>query len=164
MAIIGNMIASAFGGNPSVINYDMFTVVFGMLTLFYLIAIAFAEQFTFHKFVPAGLDLLNCFFYFCAAVATAAELGTHSCNNTVSYIKYDRNTCVALMIIQDYVTHNRVTNGSHNPSGRCREAQAATAFLWFTFALFVASLFFSLTSSGGVNMRSKRGNPMMSQV
>lgn len=83
MALVGNMIAEAYAGNPSVINYDMFVAVFAMLTLFYLVAIEFKEQFTFHKFVPAALDLLNALFFFCAAVAMAAELGARSCSNGV---------------------------------------------------------------------------------
>lgn len=84
MALVGNMIATSFAGNPSVINYDMFVSVFAMLSLFYLIAICFKEQFTIHKFVPATLDLLNVLFWFCAAVAMAAELGAHSCSSSVS--------------------------------------------------------------------------------
>lgn len=84
MALVGNMIATSFAGNPSLVNYDMFVAAFSMLSLFYLIGIHFREQFTFHKFVPATLDLLNALFFFCAAVATAAELGAHSCSNSVS--------------------------------------------------------------------------------
>ena len=83
MALVGNMIAESFAGNASVINYDMFVAVFAMLTLFYLIVIAFKEQFTFHKFVPAALDLLNALFWFIAAVTMSAELGAHSCSNKV---------------------------------------------------------------------------------
>jgi len=146
MALVGNMIASAFSGNPSVINYDMFVAVFGMLTLFYLIAICFREELTFHKFVPASLDLLNVLFYFCAAVAMAAELGAHSCSNS------------------DYTRSNHITNGAGDTGGRCREAQATTAFLWFAWACFVGSLFLTLTASGGVNMRGPRRGPNMSQV
>ncbi len=94
MALVGNMIATSFAGNPSLINYDMFVAVFSMLSLFYLIAIAFKEQFTFHKFIPAGLDLLNVLFFFCAAVAMAAELGVHSCSNGVcSVVVCIRVTC-----------------------------------------------------------------------
>lgn len=86
MALVGNMIASAFAGNPSLINYDMFVAVFGMLSLFYLIAIAFNDSFTGHSIVPVALDTLNVLFFFCAAVAMAAELGAHSCSNRVCRI------------------------------------------------------------------------------
>lgn len=90
MGLTGNMIATAFAGNPSVVNYTIFVTVFAMLTLFYLIAITFKEEFTFHKFVPASMDILNVLFFFCAAVALAAELGAHSCSNSVSFsLKHD---------------------------------------------------------------------------
>lgn len=87
MAITGNIIETAFGGNPSVINYTMFVAVFSMLTLFYAIAICFKEEMTFHKLVPSVLDILNALFFFCAGVALAAELGAHNCNNYVSLLE-----------------------------------------------------------------------------
>ncbi|EHY58314.1 hypothetical protein HRR83_004826 [Exophiala dermatitidis] len=150
MSLVGNIIAMAFAGNPSVINYDMFCAAFGMLSLFYLIAIAFNDGFTGHPILPVVLDTLNVIFLFCAAVATAAELGAHSCSNS------------------SYTLHNKITNGAHDREGRCREAQAATAFLWFAWAAWMASLFFSLMEarSGGVNLRTtgRRGAPAMSQV
>lgn len=83
MALVGNMIADAFGGNPSVVNYDMFVAVFSMLCLFYLIFTAISDSFTLHPMLPLALDALNVLFFFCAAVAMAAELGTHSCSNSV---------------------------------------------------------------------------------
>jgi len=138
MSLVGNMIADAFGGNPSIVNYDMFVSIFAMLSLFYLIAIAFNEGFMGHGAIPLVLDVLNTLFFFCGAVATAAKLGVHSCGST------------------SYVTTNSVTNGSHNPGKRCHEAQAATAFLFFGFACFAASTFFSFLGarSDGVNLRS----------
>ena len=84
MALIGNMIAEAFAGNPSLINYDMFVAVFSMLSLFYLFAATWNESFSIHPILPVALDLLNTLFFFCAAVAMAAELGAHSCSNSVS--------------------------------------------------------------------------------
>lgn len=78
------MIADAFNGNPSIINYDMFVAVFAMLSLIYLIAIAFKEDFMGHGAIPLALDLLNTLFFFCGAVAMAAKLGVHSCGNEVS--------------------------------------------------------------------------------
>jgi len=151
MALIGNMIADAFGGNPSIVNYDMFVAVFAMLSLFYLIAIAFNEGFMGHGAIPLALDVLNTLFFFCGAVATAAKLGVHSCGS------------------KSYVDHNSVTDGSTDPSKRCHEAQASTAFLFFGFACFAASTFFSALGarSGGVNLRSggiRKGGPSMSQV
>lgn len=83
MALIGNVIHDATNGNPSLINYDMFVAVFSMLSLFYLIAVAYNDGFAFHPALPLALDTLNVLFFFCAAVAMAAELGAHSCSNSV---------------------------------------------------------------------------------
>jgi len=152
MALIGNVIASAFNGNPSLINYDMFVATFALLSLIYLLLIAFKESFTGHPIIPLVIDLLNVLFLFCAAVAMAAELHVHSCSN------------------DSYTLHNHLTNGSHDRKGRCQEEQAATAFLWFLFVLWTVSLVFSLVDArgGGVNLRGPLrrggGRPAMSQV
>lgn len=66
--------------------------------------------------------------------------------------------------LQDYTENNHITNGSRNTAGRCREAQATTAFLWFNWALYMVALVLSLTSSGGVNLRGPRRGPQMRQV
>jgi hypothetical protein len=84
MALVGNMIHDAFAGNPSIVNYDMVVAVFGMVSLFYLIAIAFNESFMGHGAIPLALDLINTLLFFCGAVAMAAKLGVHSCGNHVS--------------------------------------------------------------------------------
>lgn len=84
MALIGNMIADAFAGNPSIINYTMFVSVFSMLSLFYLIPTTVKDDFAFHPIVAVGLDLLNTLFFLCGAIALAAYLGAHSCSNNVS--------------------------------------------------------------------------------
>lgn len=153
IALVGNMIATSFSGNPSLVNYDMFVGVFGMLTLFYLIPATLKESLQGHPLLMVVLDTLNAIFWFCAAVAMAAELNVHSCSNT------------------DYTTSNKITNGSHDTHGRCREAQATTAFLWFGFAAFVGSAVLSGLQSrgaGGMNMRGGAGGirrgPAMSQV
>ena len=59
---------------------------------------------------------------------------------------------------------NKITNGSNNQPKRCREAQAVTAFLWFGFAAFAGSLFFSFLgmrsglspSTGGIRRGKQR--------
>ena len=83
MALVGNMIALAFSGNPSIVNYDMFVAVFSMLSLFYLLLVAFNDGFTGHPALPLALDALNVLFFFCGAVAMAAILKCHSCSNNV---------------------------------------------------------------------------------
>lgn len=84
LALIGNMIASSFSGNPSIINYDMFVAVFGMLSLLYLIPATFKPDMAFHPLLMVGLDGLNALFFLIGGIATAAELGVHSCGNSVS--------------------------------------------------------------------------------
>lgn len=83
MALVGNMIATAFAGNSAMVNYDMFVSVFGMLSLLYLLPTAFMESYSM-PLVNMALDVLNTLFWFCAAVATAAYLGVHSCSNPAS--------------------------------------------------------------------------------
>lgn len=146
MALIGNMIATAFAGNPSIVNYDMFVSVFSMLSLPYLLTAAFSERLSI-PVVTITLDLLNTTFFLCAAIATAAYLHVHSCSNGA------------------YTRSNSITNGSPNTEKRCREAQASTAFLWFGFAAFAVSTAFPfLSGRGNVNIRGGIRGPNMSQV
>ncbi|KAF1956921.1 hypothetical protein CC80DRAFT_50795 [Byssothecium circinans] len=148
MALVGNMIATSFAGNSSMVNYDMFVAVFGMLSLLYLLPTTFLDNYSI-PIVNIILDVLNVIFWFCAAVATAAYLGVHSCSN------------------EAYTTTNHITNGSLNTEKRCREAQASTAFLWFGWAAWVATMVFSVMAGrGNANLRGgiRRGGPAMSQV
>ena len=82
MALVGNMIAEAVGGNPSIVNYTMFVAVFGMLSLIYLILAAVLEAF-FMPIVALALDALNTIFFLIGGIALAADLGVHSCGNHV---------------------------------------------------------------------------------
>lgn len=139
LALTANQVA--MGGTPAIINYDLFVSIFALLSLIYLIATTLNESFIFHRAIILGLDVLNCLWLFCAAVATAAILGVHSCSNN------------------DYLKGNKICMGSEK---RCRESQASTAFLFFGLFAWIASTAFTfLDSRGSVNMRS---NPSMSQV
>ncbi|KAJ5306063.1 hypothetical protein PENANT_c024G02247 [Penicillium antarcticum] len=152
MALIGNMIADSFSGNPATVNYSIFVSVFSMLSLFYLIPASFNIDWAGHPIIMIVLDALNCVFFFCAAIALAAKLECHSCTNT------------------DYLKSNEITNGSNNMTKRCREAQASVAFLWFGWAGYMASVVVSIFMSRAatVNLRSRtgsrRGGPSMAQV
>ena len=83
MALVGNMIADAIGGNPSIVNYVMFVSVFGMLSLFYLIVGTINETFAISPFFMLAADALNTIFFFVGGVALAAYLKVHSCHNHV---------------------------------------------------------------------------------
>jgi Membrane-associating domain len=82
LALVGGIIADATGGNPSIINYDMFVAVLSMLSLFFLITSAFFGIMAGTP-IPLALDGLNTLFFFCGAVAMSAQLGVHSCSNEV---------------------------------------------------------------------------------
>lgn len=83
-ALIGNVIASAFSGNPSSINYAIFVSVFSWIVLLYGMAAAFVESLAM-PIVLGAMDLLATIFTFIAGVVLAAGLNVHSCNNRVSY-------------------------------------------------------------------------------
>lgn len=89
MSLVGNMIAEAFAGNPSSINYTMFLAAFSMLSLLYLGPASFNPDWAIHPIIMIVLDVLNCIFFFCAAIALAAKLECHSCSNTVRHVKMD---------------------------------------------------------------------------
>lgn len=82
MALIGNAIA--MGADSPINNYTMFCAAFAMITLFFLIPASLKEEWSVFPFLPFTLDLLNNIFWFCGAIALAAELGVHSCGNNVS--------------------------------------------------------------------------------
>jgi len=153
LALAGNMIAGAIGGNPSIVNYVMFTAVFSMLSLVYFFAVTFNEGLMIFPWLPLAVEALNTFFFVIGGIALAAYLGVHSCGD------------------KDYVDHNIVASGSYDNVKRCHEGQAVCAFLWFGFACYLASLVVSgFGSSGGANLRGgiggirRGGGQSMSQV
>ncbi|KAJ5684233.1 uncharacterized protein N7477_000578 [Penicillium maclennaniae] len=151
MSLIGNMIAQAFAGNPSSINYTMFVSAFSMFTLFYLFPASWNSDWAIHPIIMIVVDALNAIFFLCAAIALAAKLTVHSCTN------------------HQYLIHNEITNGSYHLTKRCREAQASTAFLWFGWAGYTASLIISIfmarSSTSAMRGRSgSRRRPNMAQV
>jgi len=151
MAIVGNMIAEAFAGNPATVNYSMYCAAFSMFSLLYLVPASFNLDWAFHPIIMVVVDALNAVFFFCAGIALAAKLTCHSCSN------------------HSYLIHNEITNGSNNMSKRCREAQATVAFLWFAWAGYMASFIVSvfMSRSSTVNLRGRSGSrrrPNMAQV
>ena len=83
MALVGNMIQQAIGGNPSIVNYAMFVAVFSMLTLLYQIAATLNEGFVVLPVLPLVCDALNTLFFLVGGIALAAYLGVHSCMDAV---------------------------------------------------------------------------------
>lgn len=154
MALIGNMIAEAFAGNPATINYTMFVAAFSMFTLFYLVPASINIDWAIHAIFLIAIDTLNAILFLTAGIALAAKLECHSCSN------------------DSYTLNNEITNGAHNRTKRCREAQASTAFLWFAWAGYTASMILSIIMSRqtSVNLRGRTGpargvtRPSMAQV
>jgi hypothetical protein len=83
MALIGNIIAMAFAGNPATINYSMFTATFSIVSLFYLVPASFNINWAIHPIIMIVLDVLNNIFFLTCAIALAAKLECHSCSNDV---------------------------------------------------------------------------------
>lgn len=145
-ALMGNNIARAYHGTASIINYSLFVGVWWLFTLLYFLPTAFIDKFSI-PIVDMTLDALSVIFGFCAAVALPSYIGAHSCSNSA------------------YTHSNHVLNSSANTEQNCRQAQATTAFLWFGWAAFVASLLFNFMNgrASGANLRGPR-RPAMSQV
>jgi len=147
-ALIGNVIYDSIGGTPSSINYCMFVAIISWLVLLLGLVGSVLESIPFLVLLVA--DGLAIFFTFVAAVLLSAKLGVHSCMNA------------------DYVNFNDVTTGSFNPTKRCQELQASTAFFWFLFATFCAALVLNFLGGRGSGFSSRggmgRGGPSMSQV
>ena len=81
MALIGNAIA--MGATSAINDYTMFCAAWAMLFLFFLIPATLKEEWSIAPAVPFALDLLTMLFWFCGAIALAAELHVHSCTNHV---------------------------------------------------------------------------------
>ncbi|SLM36279.1 non-classical export protein [Lasallia pustulata] len=138
MALTGNMIAEAIGGNASIVNYCMFVAVISMLALFYLFTVSIKPDFAILPILPLVLDALLTLFFLIGGIALAAELNVHSCSSS------------------DYLKGNHVINGSKNQGKRCHEAQAVCAFLWFGFAAYMGSLVFSALGARGGSMPGRK--------
>lgn len=148
IGLMGNNIASAYSGVTSIVNYCLFVGVWWLFTLLYFIPTSFIDKFSI-PMVDIAMDALSVIFGFCAAVALPAYLGVHSCSNAA------------------YTRSNKVTNSSASTERNCRQAQATTAFLWFGWAAFVATLIMNIMGGGGsgANLRGGiRRGPAMSQV
>lgn len=144
--LVGSMISTSgwnaipsTGGNAAPVNYAIFLGIWTLLlTPFFVWACVRmcpqprretpAEQDSREQRtllflrISLILDVLSVIFVFSGAVAMSAALGVHSCNN------------------EAYSSTNGITNSSLDTKVRCREAQASTAFLWFLFFAFAASL------------------------
>jgi len=149
LSLVGNVIAEAFSGNSSKINYAIFVSVFDMIVVLWGLGAAFKEELAMGIILPI-IDIIATFFTVVAGIVLAAGLGVHSCGN------------------KSYLADNALTNGSHNPSKRCHELQASTAFYWFAFVAFLGSAVLGF-KGGNSSFRGgrggiRKGGPAMSHV
>lgn len=88
MALIGNIIAQAFAGNPASVNYIMFVSAFSMVSLFYLFPASWSETLRGHPIIMFIVDMLNAIFFLVGGIVLAARLEAHSCSNDVGSSVY----------------------------------------------------------------------------
>jgi len=146
-ALVGNVIDDAFRGTSASVNYGMFVAVFSWLVILFGVAAAFVEAVN----IPIALlvaDGLAALFTFIAGVVFAAGLGAHNCNNF------------------GYTSTNSMINSGGDLKERCQELQASTAFFWFLWACYTASLAFNFMNRGGAGglRGGSRNGPVMTQV
>ncbi|PWW75729.1 hypothetical protein C7212DRAFT_320843 [Tuber magnatum] len=141
LGLSGALIEQQFrGGTPTRVNFSIYTAVFAALTLLlYLIPATLFSKID-NPIASTVLDGLNCVFLLSAGIAMAAQLGGRSCGNRA------------------FILSNGITNGGgyFSPSKRCHEANAMTAFHWFTFAAFLGS--FAISAYGIRGMTGRNGN------
>lgn len=136
-------------GNPQV-NFCVFACAFAILTsTIYGVLAYFFEAFAW-PVVLATFDFLNAVFTFSGATALAAAIRATSCSERMRLVT------------------NSIAQGSE---GRCRKAQASSAFIYFAFFVFFASSIFSIATliSGDAftppkRLVSKVGVPATSQA
>lgn len=149
-ALIGNVIANnkdASGSAESAVNFAIFVAVLSWIVLLYGIASNFVSALA-RPIIALPLEGLAVLFTFIAAIVLAAKLGAPNCGS----------------IHKDDHSKSWIAFGSDDDEKRCREIQASTAFMWFLFASFCASMFFTFTESRGSVGSVRSSRPNMSQV
>ncbi|KAL2261326.1 hypothetical protein VTK26DRAFT_4398 [Humicola hyalothermophila] len=147
--LIGNVIATnvaAASSATAAINFSMFVIVVSWLAALIGLATSLVERISLPVIALLGVDALATLFTFIDAIVLSAKLGVPNCSNTRGHAA------------------NWIAYGSGNDTKRCREVQAAAAFMWFLFATFAAALALSFLGfrRGGGSIRSS--GPTMSQV
>lgn len=143
LGLTGSLAANTITQSNPQVNFAVFAAAFGLLTSSIYGILAFLIEALAWPILLATFDFLNLVFTFAAATAIAAAIRAHSCSN------------------DDYVNDNNVTQGSRE---RCRKAQASTAFLYFSFFVFLASSFFSIASVIKGNAFTPYGRKSASRV
>jgi len=147
-ALMGNVIATNINGHLAAVNFTMFVAVLSWLAVIVGLAAAFFASLA-RPMLLIPLYAAVAVFSLIDGIVLAAELRATNCGN----------------ISKEHLPKDWIGWGSHNDEKRCREIQASTAFMWFLWACFSASLFFVVRearSGFGGSVLSSR--PSMSQV
>jgi len=143
-ALIGNVIALNHDGPMAAINFTMFVAVLSWLAVLYGLAASFVTSLAI-PIVMLALDGAAALFTLIDGIVLAAKLQAVNCshpNKGPGWIGF----------------------GAAGVGKRCREIQASTAFVWFLFATFAATLALAFLSFRRVGGSARSHGPGMSQV
>jgi hypothetical protein len=143
-ALIGNVIALNHDGPMATINFTMFVAVLSWLAVIYGFVASFVESLAI-PIVMFALDGAAALFTLIDGIVLAAKLHAVNCshpNQGPGWIGY----------------------GASDVGKRCREIQASTAFVWFLWATFVATLALAFLSFRRMGGSARSHGPGMSQV
>ena len=132
-ALIGNVIALSLKPAPSAtaaVGFTMFVVVASWLAAIYgLLARLFPSIESVNIQLPA--DAAGVLLTFIDSIVLSAKLGVANCGD----------------IDKEKVPDSWIAWGSSDDGKRCREIQAGAVFMWFLFACFVGSGYFTWSDS-----------------
>jgi hypothetical protein len=143
-ALIGNVIALNIDGPMASINFTMFVAVLSWLAVIYGLVASFVESLAI-PIVMFALDGAAALFTFIAGIVLAAKLRAVNCSNP-------------------HQGPGWIGNGAADVHKRCREIQASTAFMWFLWATFAATLALAFLNFRRMGGSARSHGPGMSQV
>ena len=150
-ALIGNVIALSVRASTSAtaaINFSMFVIVAAWLASVYGLLTRFFPPLE-NPNIALPADAAGALLTFIDGIVLSAKLGVVNCGD----IKEKK----------DDLPGSWIAWGSANDEKRCREIQAGAAFMWFLFACFVGSAFFTWRDSRrGFSIPTSR--PSMTQI
>jgi len=143
-ALIGNVIASNNDGHMAAINFTMFVAVLSWLAVIYGLVASFFTSLA----IPVALLALDgaaALFTLIDGIVLAAKLKAVDCSHP-------------------HQGPGWIGFGSADDGKRCREIQASTAFVWFLFVSFAASLALAFLGFRRMGGSARSSGPGMSQV
>lgn len=151
-ALIGNVIAESISASSSAtaaVNFTMFVIVASWLSATYgLLARLFPSIESTNVQLPA--DAAGCLLNFIGAVVLSAKLGVVNCGDIGEK--------------KDDLPDGWIAWGSPDDGKRCREIQAGAVFMWFLFACFAGSAFFTWKDARPRGFSIPTSRPSMTQI